>query len=280
MWLALALVAVAAAPVPVMLWTPLLLGVPHVVADVRWLVVQPAWGGQARPWLWATILSLGACRAAALMGHGPPVGVELGLGLAAALGALWSGGGRAAALVGWGLCAAAAWSAPAGFALAVGHLHNGVALLLWALLGDRSARWVVAGAAAATAAIFAGALDGASWSPVGGLSLDGLAATLAPGLAAPWSTRVVTSFALLQLLHYAAWLVWIPRAAGERGSWREALGTPAVVAVAVASVGLPAAAALGSPAAVRAGYLSLVLFHGWIELVTLAHLAGGRRGAG
>lgn len=279
MWLALALAAVATAPVAVMLWTPLLLGVPHVAADLRWLVVQPAWGAAPRRWLWATVVALGACRAAALWGGGPPVGVELGVGLACALAALVSGGGRWAALFGWGLCAAAAWATPAGFVLAVGHLHNAVALLLWGLLGDRTAGRVAVGAALATAAIFAGALDGVGWAPVGGLTLDGLSATLAPGVPQPWATRVVASFALLQLLHYVAWLVWIPGAVGARGTWREALGGPAVVAVAVAAVGVPLAAWVGSPALLRAGYLSLVLFHGWIELVTLAWIAGGRRGA-
>lgn len=56
---------------------------------------------------------------------------------------------------------------------------------------------------------------------------------------------------------------------------RADFGTPALVAAAALTLAV-ALAGVARPARTRAVYLSLVLFHGWLELAVLARLAAGR----
>jgi hypothetical protein len=116
-----------------------------------------------------------------------------------------------------------------------------------------------------------------------GLHLFAAADWLAPGLPDARALAVTTSFAFLQSVHYAVWLVGIPAAdrPGEGGrAWRMAwrdlardlrpagLAAVAALALIVALLG----ATHGAPT--RRLFLSLAMFHGWLELAVLAYFFG------
>lgn len=293
---AVALAATAVAPLALLVAAPLLLGVPHVAADLRHLVVRPPQplprtlvGALAVP-----LVALIGLRLGVLFGAAAAPRVELAIGSGAvALAAGW-GGGRA----GWLTVAATAaalglalvW--PRQAALAFGHVHNLVAVAIWcAWVGDRRV-WmpVVAVLGGAVALVAAGALDAplVAAAPTAGHTLQGFVTTLAPDLPGPWGLRAVAAYALLQAVHYGMWLVCIPAAGrvvdlptaptDRWASWRTDLGALGVVAVVLGAV-LLAVAGWVDPVTARSGYLSLVLFHGWLELAVGAHLAA-RHAAG
>ena len=294
--LSLGLVLTGLAPMWVLLVGPLVLGVPHVAGDLRHLLLRPP-TPLPRLFVGALLIPLGlmtALRVASMAGFGSFASVEIALGaIAVALGALWARGRPlvqgAIGLGAVGLLVAA-WARPGEAALILGHAHNVVALALWTWwVGPGRGRWLVPlAAAAAVALILAGGLDPlvaatGGLEPVGGLDLATMSATLAPSLPHPWAQRAVLAFTALQALHYSLWIWCIPAAptfareaapTAPRAAWRQwwaDLGTPLAVAVILGAIALPIAG-LFDPAQLRAGYLSLVLFHGWLELAVAAHL--------
>jgi hypothetical protein len=243
-----------------------------------------------------------ALRGAAMLGFGVFTEVELGLGAAAiAVAALWGRGRpfiQGAIVLATAALLVPALLSPGQAALLLGHAHNLVAIALWtAFMGARAARWIVpAVVAACCALILGGALDPivlatGALEPAAGLDLDSMIRTLAPDLPAPWDLRLVLAFALLQAVHYSLWIWCIPATPafapgeapeGPSAAWRRwwtDLGPPLALGVVVAAIALPVAG-LFAPAAVRAGYLSIVLFHGWLELAIAAHFLVLRRAAG
>jgi len=145
---------------------------------------------------------------------------------------------------------------------------------------------VVLAIVAGAGAIALGAADrlldvAAAWeAPATGLDFGSLTATLAPDLAAMPALRVVLLYAFAQALHYIVWLALIPRLATPRRSLRQDLGTLPLALAGAVSLAVPLAG-WAAPGRVRAIYLSLVLFHGWLELAVIAHLwARGRLRAG
>ncbi|HXU04104.1 MAG TPA: hypothetical protein VN903_24250 [Polyangia bacterium] len=297
-----ALVAAVFAPSLLIVVGPLALGVPHLAADVRHLLVRRAW---PRWWLAASagfVVSLLALRALGEAGVG---GVSLPVehALASAwvlLGAVGGAmaaaasraGGRGWSLRGWAVVAAAAGlgafalGAPRACRLVLLHAHNIVAIVLWLALFRRGrlALVPVAIALAGGAALASGALLGVTVRhgalSVAGLHLFAAADWLAPGLPDSWAIAVATSFAFLQSVHYAIWLVAIPAGdrPGEGGrSWRVAFRelvrdfTPrGVFAVAVLAM-LVATFGLLHAASTRRLVLSLATFHVWLELAVLAY---------
>jgi hypothetical protein len=291
---------------------PLVFGVPHLAADVRHLLVRRA---SSRWWLWASAgfaLALIAARALAEAGVGRlPLSFEQGLGaawvvLGAAGGALASGadaratGGRRAlarawaVLAGAGALAAFAIAAPRTFRMALLHGHNLVAIAIWLVVFRRRWRlaWLPVTIALAGAAALAGGLAVALTVQHGALSVFGLhvfaaADWLAPGASDTRALAITTSFALLQSIHYAIWLIAIPAAdrPGDGGrAWRTAWRDlcrdlrPAGVWLVVGLTVLVAVAGALSMEPTRRLFLSLAVFHGWLELAVLAYLLA-RRGA-
>jgi hypothetical protein len=278
------------APLWLLLLAPLVLGVPHVIADLRYLLFsRPA---ASRRLAWALLLPfapLTALRLAVVFGRAGWPRVEVLLGLASvvvavgpARAAVWK---RAVALLGVFALGAFAAARPDFVALALGHLHNVIALGLWLVWARASSRDVAAAIAlvgGGALAILGGVIDpmiaasGALAAPAAGLDLAALADTLAPGLAPVAAARVVLLFAFAQALHYAVWLVLLPAAAragreprGLLTSLRADLGRAGAAAAVVASVAVPLAG-LVDAAGTRAVYLSLVLFHGWLEVALIA----------
>ena len=281
--------------------TPLLFGVPHLAADVRYLLVRRGW---PRAWLSASAgfaVALIAARLAAETDAklAPPLAVEQ------AIAGAWVVFGAAAGLLaapsrrGWLVLAAAVGLAaaavvePRAFRMVLMHGHNLVAVVVWLFLFPRRGRliWLAAAVILLGAALlFSGWLMswtvGHGWLSVAGLHLLAAADWLAPGLPDGVALGLTTSFAYLQAVHYLIWLVGIPAAdrAGDGGrSWRAAwrelgrdLGSAGLAAVVVLTLAV-AAAGIVAAAPTRRLFLSLGSFHAWLELAVLAYALGRAR---
>ena len=276
-----------AAPLWLLALGPLLLGVPHLLADFRYLVVRP--GLHRRTALCAlAALPLLAC------GFGAPAWVGLLAMAVAVLGARCGWALRLAGLAAWAAMTWAAIADESAFVLAFVHLHNAMALALWWALRprDRRALVVVALVLAGVALLLVGALDpvvaaAGGWQvPLAIPGLDSNAQAYAPGAEVPWAMRVVLSFAFLQAVHYAVWLRLVPEDARPRpaprpfrASWRalrDDLGRPLLGLALLLALGIATWGALDLIAA-REGYLRLATFHGYLELAVAALLVLERR---
>lgn len=276
-----------AAPLWLLALGPVLLGVPHLLSDVRYLVVRP--GLHLRgPLAWLAAPPLLAT------GFGAPPWVGLLAVAPLALAADGPRGRRLVALaVGGALVGlAVAFERPVVFALL--HAHNLVALGLWWSLRPRDARaWAVPAAALfGTALLLLGAAEpvlavtGGWAAPGSGASFEELVAATAAFAEPRWAVRVGLTFAFLQAVHYGVWLRLVPDDARRRpaprpfaASWRalEAdLGRPALWLFVALAVGV-AAWGLVDLAAARWGYLRLAAFHGYLELAAAAFFFVERR---
>ena len=276
-----------AAPLWLLALSPLLLGVPHLLADFRYLVVRPALHRRTALCALAA-LPLLAC------GFGAPAWVGLLAMAVAVLGARCGWALRLAGLAAWAAMTFAATADESAFVLAFVHLHNAMALALWWALRprDRRALVVVALVVAGVALLLVGALDpvvaaAGGWQvPLAIPGLDSNAQAYAPGAEVPWAMRVVLSFAFLQAVHYAVWLRLVPEDARPRpaprpfrASWRalrDDLGRPLLGLALLLALGIATWGALDLIAA-RAGYLRLATFHGYLELAVAALLVLERR---
>lgn len=288
-----ALVLSLLAPTFLLMVGPLLLGVPHLLADLRYLVLRPAMPRRVCWLLLAGCAALLASRLLELVGVRGLPRVELaGAGVLTlaviALGAPRLGSARvvvASLLTSTLLAAALLWPSEARLVLA--HGHNVMALVLWALMFCRSrarALWVIALVLGCAALLLATPL--AWWGFKHGLrSAFGLHAFAAADALAPRVTDpslalgVVASFAFLQSVHYAVWLHAIPQEAtrGEatltfRMSFRalvSELGRPLLGVATLLVLSVPLAACFGALRA-QASYLELAAFHAYLELAALA----------
>ena len=269
------------------MWTlalgPLLLGVPHLVSDLRYLVVRPAFYRDT-----ALVALTAPFLAAVSLGLGARVGL-----LAAAGGVLtrsrpgarrWWVGGAVAGLL------ALAWWLGTTSDLLLAHAHNWIAVLLWWLWspGGRRRGWVVLAYVAVLVALLAGLADVALIWHDPGMGVGQHLAALAPGVPGPLAVRLLIAFGFAQSMHYAVWLRLMPDEDRPRetprtfaSSWRALVADfgpgPLLVAVAV-SAGLVGWALLDLAAA-HTGYLRLAAFHGSLEVCALVALALGDRGA-
>ncbi len=296
--LALALAIVA--PVVLIVIGPIVLGVPHLAGDVRYLVLRrrlPAWWKKG---IWVACGALVLLRIVEelhLRGFGGalPARVELAAAtlwtLAAILaGASLSGAWRRAlpalALV-LGL-GAMAWTTPVMSRLVFAHLHNVIAISVWLVLFRRRLKSVLvplAVIAGGTALLVSGAT--AMWTLrapfVEVFRLHVLAASdwLAPGAPFALAVGLTCSYAFLQSIHYAVWLVHVPQedvksegTLSFRQSARAAVrdfGARGFVLLAVATLGIIGFGFV-NPVSTRAVYLSVASFHGYLEVAMLAFL--------
>ncbi|MFL5304204.1 MAG: hypothetical protein ACJ8F1_03275 [Polyangia bacterium] len=306
-----ALALAVLAPSLLLAVTPLVLGVPHLASDVRHLLVRRA---SPRWWLLASAafaLALLAFRVISETNHRvaslsfehaiAASWVLLGAAGGACLGAPRASASRGWTARGWAAVVAAvllgafAIAAPRLWQMILLHGHNLMALLLWVLLfrrGRRLAFVPVALVLGGAALLASGALLDLTlrhgFLSVAGLHLFAAADWLAPGVSDTRAVAMATSFAFLQSVHYAIWLVAIP--AGDRpgeGSrtWRAGFRdlvrdlTPAGLGAAAGLTLLVAGMGLLFAAGTRRLFLSLGTFHGWLELAVLAFvLARGRGG--
>jgi len=283
-----ALILTIVAPFWLLALGPVIWGIPHVLSDFRYLVLRP--GLHHRMGL---CLGVGLPLAVAGAGWNP---VEAGLvaaGMAALL-ARGSVGRKAVVLV---LVAVLFWLSVRVGSLSLlifAHAHNFIAIALW--WSWRPARgWMrfgvpIAFLLAGSAIWWGGIAPPASsvnWAPQG-MGDHYHLGQLAPGLAEPWSLRLVLLYAFAQAVHYGIWLRLIPEedrpqpsprtfAASYRALERD-FGTPLLWGALVLMSGLAVWAVVDLVEA-RAGYLRMALFHGYLELAAAALLfVEGRRG--
>jgi hypothetical protein len=270
-----------AAPVELLLVGPLLLGVPHVLADLRYLVAKR--GLHRRVAFWG-LVALPAC--ASWVRPSAAVGLLALAGGALAARAPWR----------WRLPVLASALACAGIAARTGpladvlfaHAHNVVALVLfvlWARAHARHAVPIVLLFSAGCAAILAGVADHTSIASFsrGALDPQPLVVAMAPvgPSQALLGVRLVTLFAFAQSVHYAVWLRLVPEEDRERPglrpfassmrALRADLGAPLLAAAALLAAAFIAWGVVSASRA-RTGYLQLVLFHGPLELGAAAML--------
>ncbi|HVT09116.1 MAG TPA: hypothetical protein VHO67_16765 [Polyangia bacterium] len=286
--------------------TPLVLGVPHLAADVRHLLLRRA---SPRWWLVASAAFALALVALRVFAEANPRAASLafehaiaaGWVLAGAVGgtALGAAGPRrltargclviAAAL----LLGAVAIAAPRLWQQLLLHGHNLIAVVLWLLLFRRGWRLalvpvalILGGVALLASGVLLDATIRHGALSVAGLHLFAAADWLAPGLSDTRAVALAATFAFLQSVHYGIWLVAIP--AGDRpgdGSrtWRAALRslardlTPAGLCAVAALALLVAGMGLLFAAGTRRLFLSLGTFHGWLELAVLAFVVARGR---
>jgi hypothetical protein len=286
MWLGLFSIAVSftvtlVAPLWLLALGPVLLGVPHLVADARYLVVQPK-VHERGPLAWLAAFPLVAT------GFGAPAFVSLLALVPAVLLARASLARKAVGLLAWGLLTALAFAWETSFLLAFLHLHNLVALGWWWALRPRTKQAFVVPAAvlAGTAFLLAGGAEplitalGGWQASRSGTSFNEFVETSTPaGLGATAALRLVLSFAFLQSVHYAMWLRLVPEDARARPAPRpfratwDALVKDFGVPLLAVFVGLALFIALWGLKdlqGARWGYLRLAAFHGYLELAVAA----------
>lgn len=270
--LALALATSVLAPTAAFLWAPLVLGIPHVIADARYLLLAP----YRRIPLRARDSVLAVAALAIAVVTAPWLGAAVVVG-AVALTPTTRPLRCFAVLIAALALACAAWASPILTAYALMHGHNLVALAILVALAPRTGALLALGALAITAAIFAGAFDFVA------PSVDAIAGYVLPdrafdSLSPIAATRLALSFLFLQSVHYAVWLRLIPATlrphdgmrgfgASLRALQRDVPGIAIFVALAVA---LPALAFATSALEWRMLYVQLVGGHAYLELAVLA----------
>jgi len=288
-WRAPLLVASALAltllgPLALLLLTPLVLGVPHVVGDLRCLLLSPAARAQRVPTLavLAPLALLAGFSAAPLLGLGAWPRAQIACGAAAMLGGVLGAGGSvpvramlASAVI---ALAALACADVTAWLVVLAHGHNLIAFawyFVWAR-ERREARAALCVYLLAGVALLAGAGDLRLESEFGGLSASKLAAQLAPGSSSELGQRLVSSFAFAQAVHYGVWIWLLPR---ERATTlRRDLGAWGVALFAASALLVPLVA-LHDPVWARERYLALASFHGWLELALISFLVARRLSA-
>jgi hypothetical protein len=295
--LVLALVATCVRPLWVLALGPLIWGVPHLVADVRYLVARRALHKRHAAIAAAIVCSVGLASR---------LGVRAGLA-AAAVAALASRASMARRVAIALACAALLavaqrdpWKADVFFAQA----HNLIAIVIWLAWRRRAALYSSAlplAAFAAGASVIALAPLSSWLASVGGadapwtrLTLAGLGATLSLWSDPTVTLRLVLFFAFAQSAHYIVWLRLVPEEDRPRSaprsfgqSLRALRGDVGGLALwlALAAIALLAVVAIGlrDVAGARDVYLGIAYFHGYLELIAVALLGAesrlGRRDA-
>ena len=268
---------------------PLAWGVPHVVADVRYLLVRP--GYHRRAWFMAALVA----------GMAATFAIGLRGGLLAAAGAIL------AARASWRRRAAGLVVVAALFAVAqrygwvaealLVHLHNFVAFgffLVWRKRAGHGYLWPAALFVVGSALIVAGAHE-PLMAATGGydvrwtrLDMAEMEWAIAPTIVGPTASRLVVLYAFQQAMHYVVWLRLVPDEARPQSTPRSfrlsyralvrELG-PWLVGAALAACLVFWGMAVESPAYARRSYLQISFFHVYLELVAIAAFWVERRGA-
>ena len=284
-----ALVLALVAPCAALALGPLVLGVPHVAASVRYLVLRqkmhPAYIAAlvvaCLGLVGARVVTLVSDPGAAIVLTAVRVEVSLGCALAAtsAIVGVASGGSvrrgafAVAVLVALALVLVVF---PYAGRLAFVHLHNLGVVALWVALfrHKKAVRVVVALFAGLAIVCLVPPLSVASF---GGVAFDDVAAWLAPNASPRLAAALVLAHVYTDSIHYAFWLGVVPDQAlrGEgsltfaqtlRGLGRDfGRMLPWVL---LASLAVPALAMLGAEMARRV-YFSFFGFHGYVEGATL-----------
>lgn len=301
-----AAVLVAVLPVWLLLLGPLVLGVPHVASDVRYLLINPPLplGRRGLVLLLGPLMAMTGMRVISALGGPYLAELEVLFGAAALLGGVvLAPAGLPKKLVATSMVLAISGLALVsahGTLLAIAHGHNLVAfgLWLWLFRSETSPRslLLLAGVyAAVIAVLMSGALDGALAghalaSDIGRFGLVEMADTLAPGLSLDLALRLVAVYAFAQAVHYVVWLRLIPQRLDERTApptvrrsvqrLRFDFGRVGFALLVLFTLATPLAALAFEASDVRSLYLLAAIAHGWLELAIIAALFTRGRATG
>jgi hypothetical protein len=284
------------APVGMFFVGPLVFGVPHLAADVRYLVLRQRLPKRFVALTATSAAVIVAVRSLALLGVPVPADAcEAGAGGLWMLSALLFAAKdrktllRSFALfVPIALVVRVAMHHPHTANIAMMHVHNVIGIATWLFLYPRKKAWEILPAlAVALGIVVIASGTAAMWTyTVGGdvafgTRLFEIGRWLAPGIGPRAAASVVIAFVFLQAVHYAIWLAWIPQEylAGEgtptfrmtaRGLVRDfgGVGCGLIAASTLALMGL----ALVRIGVALNGYLTLSRFHGLLELAVIAFL--------
>jgi len=288
------------APLWLLLLGPIVLGVPHVASDVRYLIVRPVIRlprvGLAM--IFVPLAAMTVLRVMPLIGF-PTIAnqsaIEVGLGALAitcavscarttpSLRVLFIGLALALGVVGVWLGHTAA--------LVIAHLHNLVAFGFWLAIYRSEAPLSRVLAIAALylgimALIVGGALDAILFGTTSGaaahLDLDYMARSVATGVDPTLAMRLVASYAFAQAMHYVIWIRLVPQRMDPRPApptfartvsrLRDDFGRVGLVLLVVVSLAFPLATLAFDALDVRYVYLLVIVAHGWLELAMFAAL--------
>lgn len=294
----------AALFLPVLLFVlgPILLGVLHVAADVRYLVLRRSLSRWWQNSVWVGCAALVAVRGLEELGAlsdaarvetsvaAAFIAVAIGAGVAQD-GGKWRALGAALAL---SLGASLSLAHPSASRLVFVHAHNVVAIVLWVYLYARrtSALFPLGLMVSGAVVLGSGALYRVTAESLGvsafGLHVLSISDWIAPFATPSLAIGGVCCYAFLQSVHYGIWLNVVPQEELKnqgsltfRMSVRSLfadLGAPCVLAVALALFAVVAGACIDVHRA-RGLYLSLAMFHGYLELALLAFFFVQRGGA-
>jgi hypothetical protein len=286
------------APAVLLALGPIVFGVPHIASDVRYLVLRRDVTRSAIrvTLVFAALVTLLRVVGMVLPGALPWAGVEMALlcGWVASAGLAGARASGRSALVAPLLLFVAGAALlvvphPEGAALVLAHAHNVIAIGVWLFVFRRNVRAATVPLVLAVLVVFL-ILSGATLpfatehARALGVSLTEFATWMAPGFSARAGVAIVLSFAFLQSMHYAVWLGWIPQedvAAEGTLSFKMSLRS---MLMDFGGIGLVAVALLSLLFVVGAGfaltrtrelYLSLAVFHGYLEIAMLAYFVCG-----
>jgi hypothetical protein len=274
---ALALGLAWCAPLALLALGPLLLGVPHLLADARYLVLRPALHRRR------AMLTAGAILAAGLSAG---LGVRAGLAAAACAALASRASWHRRALVASVALAllAVAQASPFRADVVFFHAHNLVAIGLWLAWRPRVGRahfLVLASIVAASLLILCAPFEPReeTWT---GLSFAELGRTLSFDDRPDQALRWVLFFAFAQSVHYVIWLRLIPdedrrlpspRSYAQSARALESDVGPVGLWLALALIVVLGAVALLRLALARDVYLGIAYAHGHVELLAAALFA-------
>lgn len=263
---------------------PFVWGVPHLLADLRYLVIRQ---GLARKGLLLLLI------VAAVIAAAQGLGVRASLGGAVALALIWPGAVRKRLLILAILVATftlALWK-PYAADVTFAHAHNFIAVGFWLAWRRRDKYWHFLPLGLfllATAAILSGWTDawavrvGGLVAPAPQLAMPDFMATLASVDSLQVAQRLVILYAFAQGVHYAAWIHLLPQedrarpvTRGFRSTYvalRADLGPLLLGSAALCALGLAIWATVDLVQA-RNGYFQLALFHSHMELLLFPVIA-------
>lgn len=269
-------------PLALLALGPLVLGVPHLLSDVRYLIVKP--GAHRRPLI--VLLVLLPLAATWLF---PKLEVGLLALVGATLAARTNLFRKAIAFGVVSALYAAAFTLPATFSLVFAHAHNFIAAVVL-LCFSRSLRHALAPAivfAVLSIVMLSGGFDGFSQHAAASALRTGTDLRQAMWQYAPFcpnettAIRFVVLFVFAQSVHYSIWLRLVPDEARPRKglpsfsrsfrALRDDFGRLVLAGFALASTTFLVWGARDLEPA-RLGYLRFAAFHGYLELAFLALL--------
>lgn len=287
-------------PLWLLLLGPLILGVPHIISDIRYLLIRPPEevSRGAVFGILAALTAMTGLRIYAMATYHWLPQWEMMCGCVAVFaGLLFVRKPNIWQLPLVGLMVFGTYTAfvyPRSAILWLGHIHNFVAFGLWLYWSKGEGPWsryigVLVLYLGCIAMIGFGVWEsfaasmGAFHSPQSGLDFGELVKLLAPGMDPTFGFRLVLIYAFAQAIHYVVWLRLVPgnqhfypkpRPTTFKENFerlRMDFGTLGLYLCILGTVAIPIMA-LFHATGTRNMYLSLVLFHGWLEFSVIANL--------